>query len=102
MRLYRVPYSTNVQRVDIALAYKGLEATAVEVPVDNRSELERVSGQPLAPVLVDGDNVVLDSSEILRYLETKQQDPVAGATPSGASPVRFDQRAFRRTSAVRR
>jgi glutathione S-transferase len=31
--------------------------------------VQRVSGQPLVPVLVDGDTVVVDSMEIVAYLE---------------------------------
>jgi glutathione S-transferase len=34
-----------------------------------------VSGQPLVPVLVDGDEVLPDSTRILRHLEEKWPDP---------------------------
>lgn len=67
--LYRAPFSTNVERVALALAHKGLAARSVTIDYRDRSEVERISGQPLVPVLVDGDVVVHDSTRILEYLE---------------------------------
>ena len=75
LRLYRVPYSTNVERVALALAHKGLEVEYVDVPYDDRSEVVRVSGQELVPVLVDGDRVLSDSPVILEYLEERFPEP---------------------------
>lgn len=70
MRLYRAPYSTNVERVALALAHKGLAAEPVWIDYADRSQVEEVSGQPLVPVLVDDDGtVVLDSVAIMRHLE---------------------------------
>lgn len=43
-------------------------------PAD-RSEVVRVSGQALVPVLVDGDTVVSDSTAILEYLEKRFPEP---------------------------
>ena len=75
LRLYRIPFSTNVERVALALGHKGLEAEWVDVEPGDRSEVERVSGQPLVPVLVEGDDVVFDSTEILRFLEQRNPEP---------------------------
>jgi glutathione S-transferase len=75
MRVYRIPYSTNVERVSLALAHKGLAADWVDVGPRDRTDVERVSGQPLVPVLVDGDIVVADSTAILRYLERRHSEP---------------------------
>jgi glutathione S-transferase len=75
LRLYRVPFSTNVERVALALAHKGLEADWIDVDPADRSEVVRVSGQPLVPVLVDDGRVVVDSTVILRYLEELQPEP---------------------------
>jgi glutathione S-transferase len=75
LRCYRVPYSTNVERVSLALAHKGLDVEWVDVDPANRTEVDRVSGQSLVPVLVDGDRVVHDSTEILRYLEELRPEP---------------------------
>jgi glutathione S-transferase len=75
IRVWRVPFSTNVERVSIALAHKGLEAEWVEVPDDDRSEVRRVSGQELVPVLQHDGRVIVDSPVILRYLEELQLNP---------------------------
>jgi glutathione S-transferase len=75
LRLYRAPFSTNVERVALALAFKGLEAESVVIAYEDRSPVEEVSGQGLVPVLVDGREVVADSVRILRYLEAKWPDP---------------------------
>ena len=75
LRCYRVPYSTNVERVSLALAHKGIGVEWVDVDPADRTEVDRVSGQSLVPVLVDGDRVVTDSTEILRYLEEVKPEP---------------------------
>jgi glutathione S-transferase len=75
LRCFRVPYSTNVERVSLALAHKGLDVEWVDVDPADRTEVDRVSGQSLVPVLVDGDRVVHDSTEILRYLEELRPEP---------------------------
>jgi maleylacetoacetate isomerase len=75
LRCYRVPYSTNVERVSLALAHKSLDVEWVDVDPADRTEVDRVSGQSLVPVLVDGDHVVNDSTEIMRYLEELRPEP---------------------------
>jgi glutathione S-transferase len=75
MRLYRIPFSTNVERVTLALAYKGLDAEPVDVDPDDRAAVEAVSGQPLVPVLEDGNEVTCDSGTILQWLEERHPDP---------------------------
>ena len=37
--------------------------------------MERVSGQPLVPVIVDGEQVIHDSTRILRHLEERHPAP---------------------------
>ena len=72
MRLSRAPFSTNVERVALALAYKGLEVESVWIDYADRSAVERVSGQPLVPVLeFDDGAVVNDSMQIVRVLEER-------------------------------
>ena len=75
MKLYRAPFSTNVERVSLALAHKGLEAESVVIPYDDRSLVEQVSGQPLVPVLEDDGIVISDSMQIVAYLERRFPDP---------------------------
>ena len=71
LRLYRIPFSTNVERVALALAHKGIAVEWIDVGPDDRSEVVRVSGQELVPVLVDGDRVITDSPAILEHLEER-------------------------------
>ena len=75
LRLYRAPFSTNVERVALALAHKGLEVESVVISYEDRSPVIEVSGQELVPVLVDGDDAIPDSVRILRYLEANWPDP---------------------------
>jgi glutathione S-transferase len=75
VKVYRIPFSTNVERVALTAGHKGLEIDWVDIDPADRSEVERVSGQPLVPVLVDERQVVADSTEILRYLEARTPDP---------------------------
>ncbi len=70
MRLYRANFSTNAERVALALGHKGIEVESRYISNDDRSEVERVSGQPLVPVLIDGDNVVSDSTRIIAYVDS--------------------------------
>jgi glutathione S-transferase len=70
LRVYRIPFSTNVERVALACGHKGLAVDWIDVPADDRSAVVEISGQPLVPVLVEGDGTVLaDSPAILRRLE---------------------------------
>ncbi len=73
--LYRAPFSTNVERVAIALALKGLEVESVVISYDDRSPVVAVSGQGLVPVIVDDGEVVADSVRILRHLEERHPEP---------------------------
>ena len=75
MRRYRIPFSTNVERVTLALAHKGLQVESVPVDPADRSEVALASGQELVPVLVDGSTVVSDSTAILEHLEDRFPAP---------------------------
>jgi glutathione S-transferase len=75
MKLYRARFSTNVERVALALAFKGISADPVWIEYSDRSPVEAVSAQGLVPVLVDDDGtVVSDSAAILAYLEERNPD----------------------------
>lgn len=75
LRVYSTPFSTNCERVALAAAFKGLTIEWFEVPYDDRSAVEEISGQSLVPVLVDDDVVLPDSPAILRRLEEGYPDP---------------------------
>jgi len=67
--LYDLAPSPNNMKVRIAMNYKGIPFEKIPVPPQDRSEVIRVSGQPLTPVITHGDRVIFDSASILRYLE---------------------------------
>jgi glutathione S-transferase len=74
IRLYRAEWSTNCERVSLALAHKGLEAESVMIDYADRSAVEEVSGQGLVPVIDDDGRVVNDSRAIIAYLEQHYPD----------------------------
>jgi glutathione S-transferase len=77
VRRYRARFSTNVERVSLALAHKGVEVESAVIDYSDRSPVLEVSGQPLVPVIVDDGQVVADSVAILRHLErTRPQPPL--------------------------
>jgi glutathione S-transferase len=94
LRVYRIPFSTNVERVALALAHKQLGSKRIEVEwididPNDRSEVVRVSGQELVPVLVDGDHVLFDSPVILDYLEERfPERPLYPADPARRAELR--------------
>ena len=71
MRVYRIPFSTNVERVALALGHKELPVEWVDVDPDDRAPIRELSGQPLVPVLVDDSGVHIDSTAILAYLDER-------------------------------
>jgi glutathione S-transferase len=73
--LYRAPFSTNVERVAIALALKGRQVESVVISYEDRSPVVEVSGQGLVPVIVDDGQVVVDSTHILRHLDERYPEP---------------------------
>ena len=75
MRLYRFKFSTNVERVTLALAHKGLEVESIWVDPRDRTPVVLVSGQRLVPVLAHDGHVIFDSTAILRYLEDAFPEP---------------------------
>ena len=90
LKLYRFPSATTVARVALALAHKGIEVESVPVDPNDRSEVVRVSGQELVPVLVDGERVLHDSPVILAYLEERfPESPLYPADPARRAEVQI-------------
>ena len=92
MRLWRAPFSTNAERVALALAHKGLAAESVWISPSDRTPVQRVSGQSLVPVVeFDDGAVVFDSMQIVRVLEERfPVPPLYPASAAGrARTVRF-------------
>ena len=69
MRVFRIPFSTNVERVALALGHKGVAVEWVDVDPADRSPVRDVSGQDLVPVLqTDENEIVVDSMQIVAWL----------------------------------
>ena len=76
LELHQFRHSAFCEKVRLVLAAKGLAYSVVEVsPGVGQFELVRLSGQRQVPVLVDGSEVIADSTAIAHYLEAKQPDP---------------------------
>jgi glutathione S-transferase len=75
IRVHRVPFSTNVERIALAAGIKGVPVEWVDHDPADRSALIELSGQPLTPVAEFGADVVSDSPRILERLEREHPDP---------------------------
>ena len=73
--LHRIPYSTNVERVEIALGLKGVLFQYVDHDPADRSSIRALSGQDLVPVVELDGEVLADSPSILRWIERRWPDP---------------------------
>jgi glutathione S-transferase len=76
LRVHRIPFSTNVERVAIAAGMKGLRVDWVDHDPRDRGPIRALSGQDLFPVaeLPDG-RLLHDSPVILRALDELAPDP---------------------------
>ena len=80
VRLYGFHYSTNVDRVALALAHKEIPTEVVRIDPADRSLVRSISGQDLVPVIEDDGEVVHDSTAILMWLEDRYpEQPLAPA-----------------------
>jgi len=76
LRAHRIPHSTNVERVALAAARKGLEVDWVDHDPLDRSSVRAISGQDLVPVVeLDGGEVLIDSMAIVERFETMVPEP---------------------------
>jgi glutathione S-transferase len=65
VRAWRIPYSTNCERLSLAAGVSGLSLEWIDVDADDRSPVVDVSGQPRVPVAeIDGE-IVVGSLEII-------------------------------------
>src|SRR5919199_673164 len=89
MQLFRFARSTNVERVALALAHKGLDVESVEIDPADRSRVREVSGQELVPVLVDDEGTVrVESMDIVRWLDERYPErPLYPSDPARRAEV---------------
>lgn len=92
LKLYSLKTCPYCRMVIDKLTELDLEYEYIEVPANRaeRHEVVKVSGQPLVPVLVDGDRVLSDEDEIIAYLdrqygkaESAVRSPKIGCTDGG-------------------
>jgi glutathione S-transferase len=75
LRVHRIPFSTNVERVALAAAHKGVAVEWVDHDPEDRSAIRALSGQDFVPVAEIYGRVVTDSPVILRELERLVPEP---------------------------
>lgn len=74
--LYSSGFSTFGRKVALGLELKGLSYEAVDaLRRDFRVELGKVNPRAEVPVLLDGELVVINSPDILEYLEVRYPEP---------------------------
>ena len=91
--LWQVPMSPYVDKVKIALHEKGLAFDAAVpdgIGVGVSPALVAANPRSEAPVLIDGDTAIFDSSIILEYLEEQYPDtPLRAASPAARAHARM-------------
>ena len=71
IKLYTGDYCPYCQRVKKELERLNLDYETVDADADGREEVMRLSGQRLIPILTIGDEVLVDSSHIIRELRRR-------------------------------
>ena len=96
IKLYDSAFSPFARKVRMVLDHKGLSCDAVDgLLKSNHDALKAVNGRIEVPVLVDGDIVVVNSPDIIAYLDDRYPaNPVYPPSPA----ARVHARAWERTS----
>lgn len=81
-------FSPYCWRVKFALAHKGLDYETRAWCFTDKQDIE-FSGQGTVPILIDGDEVVSDSYEIMRYLDRAYPDKPLLGGPEAEARARF-------------
>jgi glutaredoxin len=71
IKLYTGSYCPFCRRVKKELDRLELDYEAVNADADGRDEVIRLSGQRAIPILTIGDEVLVDSSHIIRELRSR-------------------------------
>lgn len=75
MKLIQIPFSHNCVKVRVALSFKGVKYETQNIAPMDRASVVAASGQGLVPVIVDGGRTIVESTEILLYLEERHPRP---------------------------
>jgi len=90
IRVHRIAFSTNVERVALAAAHKGVSIEWIDVDSSDRAEIRAISNQELVPVMQSPDGeVVADSTAIVEWLEQRVPQPALWP-PDAASRASAD------------
>ena len=94
MQFFSNGFSPFARKVALALDYKGLAYETIDgLTHENRDELLKINPRAEVPVLVDGDVTVVNSSDIVAYLDLKYPErPIYPASLKD----RVEARAFER------
>lgn len=84
LTLIQIPFSHNCVKVRVALALKGLRYTTRDIAPTNRADVRALSGQGLVPVLLSDGSVIVDSTAIVLFLESRYPDPPLIPTETAA------------------
>ncbi len=93
IRVHRVPFSTNVERVALAAGHKSVPIEWVDHPDEDRSAVVELSGQRLVPIAEFSVEVVRGSMRIVERIEAESPDPPllpAGGPERAAARVTMD------------
>ena len=71
IKLYTGDFCGYCRRVQRELERLGLDYEAVDADADAREEVIQLSGQRKIPILTIGDDVLVDSSQIIRELRRR-------------------------------
>ena len=113
IQLYQAEWCPFSHRVRAKLTELGVPYQAINVAAEGqeRIEVEELTSSTAIPVLVDGEKVVSDSSQIVTYLEAKYTSETDGArlqreelspTISRAVPFSFGEALERTRQALRK
>lgn len=75
IRVHRIPFSTNVERVALAAGHKRVALEWVDHSDGDRSAVAAISGQSLVPIAELGTEVVRGSMRIVERLEADHPAP---------------------------
>jgi glutathione S-transferase len=81
LRVWRIPYSTNCERVALAAGRAGTAIEWIDVGVVDRTEVRELSGQNRVPVAEIDGGIVVGSLAIVRRVDPTlwPAEPAAGA-----------------------
>lgn len=73
IRLYTGAYCPYCRRVTKELDRLGVDYEPVNADADGREEVIRLSGQRAIPIMTIGDEVLVDSTQIIRELRRRYE-----------------------------